>query len=214
MIFLKDINQVPAVEDRLRKVFSDEKFRVMEKDSTPFFLKMDRVTGESWTGQKIDITTWEDETSFLKWIIQLLTTLTYALVFVLLIIIVIGLMNALWMSIRERTSEIGTLRAIGLQKTQVFTLFLLESFLLCLGSTLVGATTGALTANFLDRLRIPLNIEALRVFLMSNTLSFQIGAAELTQVFVIMLAFLMLGSLIPIWQASRLKPVTAMQSAT
>ncbi len=214
MIFLKNINLVPQVEDRLRKVFSDLGYKVMEKDSQPFFMKMDNVAGESWTGQKIDITTWEDETSFLKWVVQLLTALTFALVIILLVIVVIGLMNTLWMAIRERTSEIGTLRAIGLQRTQVFTLFILESFFLCLGGTLTGALLGVLSARLLDALKIPLTVETLKVFLMSNTLSFQIGGVEILQVFSIMLSFLMLGSLVPVWQASRLKPVTAMQNAT
>lgn len=214
MIFLKDINLVPKVEDRLRKVFSQLNYKVMEKDSQPFFMKMDNVAGESWTGQKIDITTWEDETSFLKWVVQLLTALTYALVIILLIIIVIGLMNTLWMAIRERTAEIGTLRAIGLQRSQVFRLFLLESFFLCLGGTLSGSLLGTLLSLLLDTLKIPLTIETLKVFLMSNTLSFQIGGMEILQVFSIMLSFLILGSLVPIWQASRLKPVTAMQNAT
>ena len=214
MVFLKNLNEVPAAEEKLRKVFSEKGYRILEKESQPFFMKFDRIAGESWTGQKIDITTWEDETSFLKWILQLLTTLTFALVFILLIIIVIGLMNALWMSIRERTAEIGTLRAIGLQKTQVFVLFLLESFILCSFSTAVGAILGALFSYSMQALRIPLNVEALRVFLMSNTLTFEIQPGELFFVFLIMLLFLTLGSLIPIWQASRLKPVTAMQSAT
>ncbi len=214
MIFLKDINKVPEVEERLRKTFADNGYSVMEKEATPFFLKVDRVAGESWTGQKIDITTWEDETSFLKWILQLLSTLTYGLVFILLIIVVIGLMNALWMSIRERTSEIGTLRAIGLQRTQVFVLFLLETFFLCVGGILIGSVGGAIAAKLLDSFKIPLTIEALKVFLMSNTLTFQVGMGEVFQVFIIMLTFLLLGALIPIWQASRLKPVTAMQSAT
>ncbi len=95
MVFLKNLNEVPAAEEKLRKVFSEKGYRILEKESQPFFMKFDRIAGESWTGQKIDITTWEDETSFLKWILQLLTTLTFALVFILLIIIVIGLMNAL-----------------------------------------------------------------------------------------------------------------------
>lgn len=214
MIFLKDINMVPQVEERLRKAFAAKNYQMMEKEAAPFFMKFDRVAGESWTGQKIDITSWEDETSFLKWILQLLTTLTYALVFVLLIIVVIGLMNTLWMSIRERTSEIGTLRAIGLQRSQVFVLFTLESFFLCFGGTLLGTALGSLFSVGLNSLKIPLNIEALRVFLMSNTLSFQIGLVQIIQVFAVMLAFLLLGSLVPIWQATRLRPVTAMQSAT
>jgi len=212
MLFLKDISLVPAVEEKLRKVLTENGYKLMEKESQPFFLKMDRVAGESWTGQKIDVTTWEDETAFLKWVVQLLSSMSYALVIVLLIIVVIGLMNSLWMSIRERTSEIGTLRAIGLQRSQVFVLFILESFFLIFGGTLVGSVAGALVVSLLNALRIPLGVETLKVFLMSNTLSFEIGWMQIFQVFFIMLTFLLLGSLIPIWQATRLKPVSAIQS--
>ena len=34
----------------------------------------------------------------------------------LLVIIAVGIMNTLWIAIRERTREIGTLRAIGMQR--------------------------------------------------------------------------------------------------
>lgn len=212
MIFLKDIQQVPQIENRLRKVLTQKGYSLMEKEAQPFFLKMDRVAGESWTGQRIDVTTWEDETSFLKWVVQLLTTMSYTLVIVLLIIVVIGLMNTLWMSIRERTSEIGTLRAIGLQRGQVFILFIFESFFLIFGGTFLGVFTGAIIVKLLNFLQIPLTIETLKVFLMSNTLSFEIGWAQIIQVFIIMLTFLLIGCLFPIWQATRLRPVSAIQN--
>lgn len=212
MIFLKDIKQVPQIEDRLRKILTQKGYVLMEKESQPFFLKMDRVAGESWTGQRIDVTTWEDETSFLKWVVQLLTSMSYALVIVLLIIVVIGLMNTLWMSIRERTSEIGTLRAIGLQRRQVFILFIFESFFLVFGGTFLGVFMGAFIVKLLNSLQIPLTIETLKVFLMSNTLSFEIGWAQIIQVFIIMLTFLLIGCLFPIWQATRLKPISAIQN--
>ncbi len=212
MIFLKDINLVPEIEDRLRKKIADAGYTLMDKDSQPFFMKFDRVSGESWTGQRVDITTWEDETSFLKWILQLLSALTYGLTFILLVIVVIGLMNTLWMSIRERTSEIGTLRAIGLQKSKVFIMFLIEATILSIVSIGLGSILGGVLAVGLNWLQIPIQSEALKLFLMSNTLTFQIGFGELFSVFIIMIIFLLTGSLVPIWQATKLKPVIAMQS--
>lgn len=212
MIFLKDIKQVPQVEDKLRKILTQKGYALMEKESQPFFLKMDRVAGESWTGQRIDVTTWEDETSFLKWVVQLLTSMSYALVAVLLIIVVIGLMNTLWMSIRERTSEIGTLRAIGLQRGQVFILFIFESFFLVFSGTFLGVLLGVSLVKLLNSFKIPLTVETLKVFLMSNTLSFEIGWMQIIQVFLIMLTFLLIGCLFPIWQATRLRPVSAIQN--
>ncbi len=212
MLFLKDIKSVPLVEERLRKILAQKGYVMMEKEAKPFFLKMERVSGESWTGQKIDITTWEDETSFLKWVVQLLSSMSSILILVLLMIVVLGLMNTLWMSIRERTSEIGTLRAIGLQRRQVFLLFLLESFFLIFGGTLIGALLGFSLVELLNSFQIPLTIETLKVFLMSNTLSFEIGWVQIFQVFIIMLTFLLIGALFPIWQATRLKPVSAIQN--
>lgn len=212
MLFLKDIKQVPQVEDMLRKILTQKGYSLMEKESQPFFIKMDRVAGESWTGQRIDVTTWEDETSFLKWVVQLLTSMSYALVAVLLIIVVIGLMNTLWMSIRERTSEIGTLRAIGLQRSQVFILFIFESFFLIFGGTFSGILLGTIIVKLLNSFKIPITIETLKVFLMSNTLSFEIGWMQIIQVFLIMLTFLLIGCLFPIWQATRLRPVSAIQN--
>ena len=37
-------------------------------------------------------------------------------------------MNTLWIAIRERTREIGTLRAIGMQRARVLAMFLIEAF--------------------------------------------------------------------------------------
>ena len=48
----------------------------------------------------------------------------------------------MWIAIRERTREIGTLRAIGMQRGGVLWMFLLESLLLGLFGTLAGAVAG------------------------------------------------------------------------
>jgi putative ABC transport system permease protein len=57
---------------------------------------------------------------------------------VLFFIILIGVVNTLRMTIRERTREIGTVRAIGMQKNDVRNTFLLETFFLSLFSTIAG----------------------------------------------------------------------------
>ena len=48
-------------------------------------------------------------------------------------------MNTMWIAIRERTREIGTLRAIGMQRRAVLRMFLLESLMLGLVGTVGGA---------------------------------------------------------------------------
>ena len=93
-------------------------------------MKFQSVTREDWTGQKLDVTTWEDEISFMTWTLKALNGLTFVLILILLAIVVIGIMNTMWIAIRERTREIGTLRAIGMQRGAVLWMFLLESLML------------------------------------------------------------------------------------
>ena len=65
------------------------------------------------------------------------------LVILLMVIVAVGIMNTMWIAIRERTREIGTLRAIGMQRTQVLWMFLIEAFLLGLAGTAAGRGLGA-----------------------------------------------------------------------
>lgn len=213
MIYLKNISSLADVEARMRKDLGDKGYILMDKEAQPFWMKFDRVAGESWTGQKIDITTWEDETSFLKWVVSLLSALTFMLTMVLAIIIVMGLINALWMSVKERTTEIGTLRAIGMQKSKVLWMFLLESLILSLFSTFVGIVLAGLLSQLLNAIQIPISNEAFQLFLMTNHLQFAFGFGQAAFTFFSLVVFFTLGSLIPSYQATKLNPITAINQS-
>lgn len=213
MVYLKKLSDLPKVEARMRKEIAEKGYTLMEKESSPFWMKFDRVAGESWTGQKIDITTWEDETSFLKWIVSLLGALTFILTIVLSIIIVMGLINTLWMSVKERTTEIGTLRAIGMQKNKVLWMFLLESLILSVSSTLAGLVLAAIICQVLNAAAIPIESDAFKMFLMTNNLSFTFGFTQALMTFFSLVIFFTLGSLIPAFQAAKLSPITAINQS-
>lgn len=68
-LYLKDLEQVKPVQERLRKVLAAEGFTLMDPDPRPYFAKFDAVNRENWTGQKLDVTNWEEETSFVQWIV-------------------------------------------------------------------------------------------------------------------------------------------------
>ncbi|MFW6254200.1 MAG: ABC transporter permease [Chitinivibrionales bacterium] len=67
-----------------------------------------------------------------------LNLITVAAVLVLFFIILIGVVNTLRMSVKERTREIGTIRAIGMQRNHVRWLFVLEATMLSFFASLVG----------------------------------------------------------------------------
>ena len=51
----------------------------------------------------------------------------------------VGVVNAMLMSVRERTREIGTMRALGMRRSRVVRLFVLEGLALGVVSALAGA---------------------------------------------------------------------------
>jgi ABC-type lipoprotein release transport system permease subunit len=170
---------------------------------------MFKVNAEDWTGQKLDVTTWEDEMSFLSWIVTAVTWLGNVLVTVLMVIVAVGIVNTLAIAIRERTREIGTLRAIGMQRTQVLRLTLLEAFLLGLAGALAGAAVGAGVAAALNAAAIELP-ETMQYFLLQRDLHLAVHGGPVAGYVAFVTALTTLAAVWPSAYAARMRPVTAM----
>lgn len=213
MVYLKDIDQSEEVMAHLREVLATNGYGVMDHLPAPFFAKFDVVAGEDWTGQKLDLTTWEDEVIFLTWIVTAFDTLTYALIAVLLVIIAVGIMNTMMIAVRERTGEIGTLRAIGMGRGQVMALFLLEAGMLGVLGTTAGVLLGGLGSLAVDALAVQVPLKAFQAILLTDTLHLAVTWNTLGRALVIFPLLAGVSAIIPAWIASRLQPVVAMQQA-
>ncbi|HEX8440163.1 ABC transporter permease [Archangium sp.] len=209
MLYLKDMSSIPAVQARLFKRLPELGYQVMEHNPQPFFMKFETVNREAWTGQKLDVTNWEDEISFIKWTVSALDALTGVLTFVLLVIIAVGIMNTLWIAIRERTREIGTLRAIGMQRGYVLVMFLLEALVLGLLGTAVGAAAGLGVCMAINAADVSVPV-AVQVFILSEKLHLVVNAGSVLGAITFITLCTTAISLIPSFLAARMKPVTAM----
>ncbi len=209
-IYLKDMRTIPKVQERLRKAFKDAGYRVLDDDPRAFWFKFESVNREDWTGQGIDITNWEGEVSFIQWIVALMGVLGSVLTFVLLVIICAGVMNVLWISIRERTREVGTLRAVGMQQGTVLRMFMIEGFTLSAVSAVAGALFGVLVGVVVNaaHFKVPM---AAQFILMRDTLQLNPPVAGIVGAIILITLCTTFVSLFPSYRASRLKPVTAMQ---
>jgi len=86
----------------------------------------------------LDVQTMYESASMVIKLEYALNLITLAAVLILFFIIQVGVVNTLRMTIRERTREIGTIRAIGMQRSQVRAVFLLETFFLSVASCVAG----------------------------------------------------------------------------
>lgn len=114
-----------------------------------------------------------------------------------LIVGMFGVANIMFVSVRERTSQIGLKKAIGAKNRVILTEFLLESAFLCIIGGIIGLTlVFGLTLILTNALNFP-------VFVSTGYVVFAIGIC----IFVGILA-----GFIPALQASRMDPVVAIRS--
>ncbi len=208
-LYLKDIEQVKPVQERLRKVLAAGGFELLDPDPRPYFAKFDSVNRENWTGQKLDVTNWEDETSFVQWIVTALTVLATMVIVALVAIIGVGIMNVMWISIRERTREIGTLRAVGMQRGSVMAMFMAEGTLLGFMGTVGGGVLGVLLSVGLTQAHISLPPSWQFIFFSERLVISPTAFWVFFSVGFITAAITAI-SIIPSFLAARLKPITAM----
>jgi len=209
MLDRKDLPRIPEISGRLRAALEQAGWRVMPNDPRAFWMKFQSVSREDWTGQKLDVTNWEDEISFMTWTLKALQGISFVLIAILVAIIVIGIMNTMWIAIRERTREIGTLRAIGMQRREVLWMFLLESIMLGLFATVTGVIAGAAIAAGLNALHLHVPT-GLQFFLMSPFLHISVHGSLLLSSVVTITIVTALAALYPSLRAARLRPVVAM----
>ena len=125
---------------------------------------------------------------------ETLTLLLVAMAVIVFIVGGIGIMNVLFVSVKERTNEIGVLKAIGCSRRDILLEFLLEAA--C--TSLVGAILGVLLA-----LGITPVVEALSV-----RVELSVFGALLSLVFGVLTGSVF--GFYPAYKASRLVPVVAL----
>lgn len=130
---------------------------------------------EDWDGTRFDISNINDYTSAVLQIINIINIIAYVIFFIMLVITMIGLINTFRLIMNERVLEIGTMRAMGMQKKSVKRLFNLEGVLIALRGVPYGII-GAFGIGLIVSL-IPINFEqtAMSILLRNNHIYFPIN---------------------------------------
>ena len=198
------------LDDTFRQALRQAGFDVLPASREAYGDKVAPLLRENWSGQRLDVSTREDEASFLSLVTDGLAALTVLVGLIAILVVMVGLFVSLNVSVRERTREIGTLRAMGMHRRSVVGLFLLEGLLMGLLASATGAAVSALLSVLL-RGAIPLPTQMAKLFF-SGTLPLEphLPGAVLAVVLVSLGACL--ASLIPAARAAALSPRSAMES--
>ena len=143
-------------------------------------------------------------------LIQAIYLVNALLVFVFLVVVAIGVFNTYQMIAFERTQEVGTLRALGMQKSGVVSLFLAESLLLgCFGSV-AGLALGTIVLGVLSQFDFSGNLLA-QMFLAKGRVAWSWPWQNVFSVLGVMWMTTLLGAVVPAWRAANQRPVDALR---
>lgn len=211
MVYVRDIDRAEAAMNTVSAELKSAGYTLMDYEPKPFFMKFETVMGEEWTGQRLDLSLWNDEVVFLTYALTAFNSITYFLILILGAIISVGIMNTMWNSVRERTREIGMMRAVGMSRMRVLFMVMLEALVLGLFATSAGAGLGAAIAAGLDASDIVIPWPAVQAILLSETLHLAVVPAALLNAVVLLTALTAASAIWPAGRAARLRPITAIQ---
>ena len=106
----------------------------------------------------------------------------------------IGIMNIMFVSVKERTREIGVRKAIGATKGMILGQFLMEAITICVVAGLVGLSLAYVSSFFINKIfpsTLPLGLSILAVFM-----SLIVGV---------------ISGIIPSYQAANLDPIDSLR---
>lgn len=190
------------------QLFSREKAAA---STNPFLAMQNQTQEQTWTGTKYRVTTLNDRLSQLKQIVGTLNTAGLVILLILLVVIMIGITNTFRMIMYERIREIGTMRALGMQRPVVRNLFLLEALFLALGGTIIGLVASGIVMGLLHLINWGLNTP-LFLLLKDGHMTFDLRAAQLIGNILIVAILSLLAAYLPARRAARLNPADALRT--
>lgn len=211
----------PSPPEQWAKISSDSAiFPVLLKQWTLLDRTLDQTSSEkkyqklgltNWRGAILDVQTIHEVSSDVLEFEKAISLITIIGVVILFFIIQIGVVNTLRMTIRERTREIGTVRAIGMHRREVQWMFITEVTLLTLFACLAGIAVAFILMGILRTIPINAGGSEMGFFLMNNHLYFVTRLRELVRNLVLILGIAFLTAYFPSRKAARLSVVEALR---
>ena len=182
-----------------------------DDDENMIIAMLEQADEEEWDGLRFRLVTLNDIMKEVQQIVDVLNTAALIILLVLFGIIMVGVTNTFRMVLMERTREIGTMRAVGMQRGIVRKLFLYEAFLIAVIGVITGLVLAGVTMFIL--MQIYWGVDTPAFMLMKNGyMTFRISGWQVLFNFVIVSALTLLAAFFPSNKAAGLQPADALRS--
>jgi len=133
-------------------------------------------------------------------------------ILIVAVVAMVIIMNTLVVSVMERTTEIGTMRALGAQKGFVWSMLLAETLTVTVVFGAAGIALGALILGVLNLLHIQATNMFLNALFGGPVLQARLAPLSVLSAVGLIALMGLLAHLYPVWIALRIPPVRAIQS--
>lgn len=179
--------------------------------ATPFQALIRSQKKESWQGVKYRVYTIDDIMSQARQIVVALDTASLVILIVLFAIVMIGISNTFRMIMYERIREIGTMRAMGVQRPEIRSLFLFEALFLAIGGALGGLAAAFVVMKGVSLINFGADSPAF-LLLKSGHLSFSLPPLRALLNIAVIALLTLLAALFPARAAAKMEPAVALRT--
>lgn len=214
-IFLGSVDNMNKYADMIltelkttAQVFSRD---VKAGTGNPYAALINQAKKETWTGTKYRIITINDLLQQIDVLVANVNLVALVFLIILFIIIMVGLGNTFRMIMYERTKEIGTMRAMGMQKKQVRNLFLWEGLLLSVMGTLAGILLAIILLSGFSFIDFGVKND-FSIIMKNGHVTYAIQAAQVIITILLISGMTLFAVYWPARKAAKLTPAAALRS--
>ena len=220
-LVLKDINQINLISKQIEdaivnqgstlKPKPDEGESLMSRGGMAGAMFSSEGKEEDWSGTRFNVGNLNDFMDMVGQIVAILNGIALGVFFIMLLITMVGLMNTFRMIMIERTKEIGTMRAIGMQKKDISKLFLLEGLILALRGVVFGIAAELVVATIIKTIRFP-DGSPFAIILNQGHVAVPVVFSNMVMITCIIVVITLLAVWSPARKAARLQPADALRA--
>jgi len=152
-----------------------------------------------------------DQLTSIKGVFDTIKAVSLLVLVILLAVIMVGLNNTYRIIVWERNREIGTMRALGMQRRQVSRLFLLEALFLALLGVLFGIVLATILLSLLTLFNFS-GATDFSIFLSKNHLAWNYDWVQLAVSVVLVSVLSLLAARAPAKKAGKVDPAVALRT--
>lgn len=212
---VESLDVAPLYAEQMKLILA-ETYEMKDKNTSGFSFgsRVRKKTADQgeWEGIRVDLTTVNDMLAPINMVVNGIMGISYTVFVILMLITVIGVINTFRMILFERIREIGTMRALGMQKPNVRSMMLYEALFLSILGYLVGFVLSIIVEFFLSLPSFGTD-SIFSILLHNGHFYFLTEIPTLLTVFFIVTGFTMVAAFFPARKAARLEPATALRTA-